>query len=268
VLHIATTHHISPRWIEIQTRHIRAHISVPYRTWASIQLIDPSYGAHFDRIIEQNGPLAGKLNHLAVEILEEASDDDLLMFLDGDAFPIADPMPVVMEGLQAAPLVAVRRAENAGDPQPHPCFCVSSVATWRELAGDWSDGYPWSDERGRRVTDVGANLLRRLELSGTPWVQLLRSNPRRLDPLAFAIYGGVIYHHGADAGELSRAQRERAPRPLGGAGLPLLGAAAARFDRARLRLWSRRAQRTCLLRSELLYAKIQQGGSDWLADVS
>ena len=259
---------MSPRWIEIQSRHIREHITVEHRTWASIQLIDSSYGAHFDRVIEQNGPLAGKLNHLAVEILEEAEAEDLLMFLDGDAFPIADPMPAVVRGLAQAPLVAVRRSENAGDPQPHPCFCVSSVGTWRRLAGDWSDGYPWSAGQGRAVTDVGANLLRRLELSGTPWVPLLRSNPRRLDPLAFAIYGDIVYHHGVDAGALSRAQRELAPRPLALGRLPLLGGGAARLEDRRLQLWSRRAQRRCLQRSERLYAKIAQGGADWLADVA
>ncbi len=267
MLHIATTHHMSPRWIEIQARHIREHVSVPHRTWASIQLIDAAYGSHFDRVVEQNGPLAGKLNHLAVEISQEAADEDLLMFLDGDAFPIADPMPAVVEGLARAPLVAVRRAENAGDPQPHPCFCVTSVGAWRRLAGDWSDGYPWGGGRSGRVTDVGANLLRRLELSGTAWVQLLRSNPRRLDPLACAISGDTVYHHGVDAGGLSRAQRELAPRPLALDRLPLLGAAAARLERERMKLWSRRVQRRCLQRSELLYAKIAQGGSDWLADV-
>ena len=37
------------------------------------------------------------------------------MFLDGDAFPVVDPMPAINEALQRAPLVAARRAENGGD---------------------------------------------------------------------------------------------------------------------------------------------------------
>src|ERR1700730_5514298 len=95
VLNIATVHHGSPRWIEIQTSHLREHISVPYRTWSSLEGIDSSYAIHFDRIVEQPGEHAGKLNHLAIEIAREAFYEDLLMFLDGDAFPIADPMGLV-----------------------------------------------------------------------------------------------------------------------------------------------------------------------------
>ena len=134
MLYIATVHYKSPRWIEIQTRYLRRHLSVAYQTWASIEGIDPSYSASFDRVLEQRGQHAGKLNHLAREICHVASDDDLIMFLDGDAFPIADPMPVIAESLEKAPLVAVRRAENANDPQPHPSFCVTTVGTWRQSA--------------------------------------------------------------------------------------------------------------------------------------
>ena len=72
------------------------------------------------------------------------------MFLDGDAFPIADPMPMIEEGLAQAPLVAVRRAENLDEPQPHPCFCVTTVGTWRSLPGDWSAGPTWPGPRAGR----------------------------------------------------------------------------------------------------------------------
>jgi hypothetical protein len=63
VLHIATVHYGSPRWIEIQTRALAEHLSVPYRTWASLELIDPSYAARFDRLIDQTGRHSDKLNH-------------------------------------------------------------------------------------------------------------------------------------------------------------------------------------------------------------
>src|SRR4029077_945340 len=99
--------------------------------------------------------------------------------------------------LAQAPLLAVRRRENAGDPQPHPCFCATTVGAWRNLAGDWSGGHTWVNDAGERVSDVGGNLLRKLELTGTPWVEVLRSNRKDLDPIFFGIYGGVVYHHGA-----------------------------------------------------------------------
>jgi hypothetical protein len=264
MLHVVTVHFASPRWIEIQTRHLREHISVPYTTWTSLERVDPVYGSHFDRVFEQRGRHPGKLNHLAMEIAHEAPAEDLLMFLDGDAFPIADPMGLIEDGLRRAPLIAVRRAENVNDPQPHPCFCVTTVGTWRELRGDWSGGYTWPGHRGKLVTDVGANLLRALQLSETPWVQVLRSNRVDLDPLFFGIYGDVIYHHGAGfrPGELSRAYLDRAPRPIRAGGL--LRPLTRRVNQRRRRMWERRTQRRYLAHSEQIYDSISQGGTDWL----
>ncbi len=269
MLHVVTVHFASPRWIEIQTRYLREHLKVPYRTWTSLEKIDPSCGEHFDRVFEQRGRHPGKLNHLALEISHEAPPEDLLMFLDGDAFPIADPMPLIEEGLSRAPLIAVRRAENVGDPQPHPCFCVTTVGTWRSLPGDWSGGYTWPGQKGRLVTDVGGNLLRALELTGTPWVQVLRSNRRDLDPLFFGVYGDVIYHHGAGfrPGELSRAYLDQAPDPISVPPLPLAGPLVRRLNRRRRSSWERRTQQAYLERSEELYARIQRGGSDWLSEL-
>src|SRR5437899_285933 len=99
MLHIATVHYGSPDWVEIQARHLRTYISTPYQTWASLQEIDPSYHKHFDHVIDQIGGHSDKLNHLAIEIRHRASGNDLLMFLDGDAFPVADPMPLIADGL-------------------------------------------------------------------------------------------------------------------------------------------------------------------------
>jgi len=242
---------------------------VPFETWTSLERIDPSYGSRFDHVFEQRGRHPGKLNHLALEISHQAPDGDLLMFLDGDAFPIADPMPLIEEGLAKAPLVAVRRAENVGDPQPHPCFCVTTVGTWRGLPGDWSGGYTWPGHRGKLVTDVGGNLLRALELSELEWVQVLRSNRVDLDPLFFGIYGDVIYHHGAGfrPGELSRAYLDEAPPPLQGGDSPLLGPVVKRLNARRRSAWERGVQRKYLQQSERIYEQISAGGRDWLDEL-
>jgi len=217
MLHIATAHHGSPRWIPIQARELRRHLSCPCRIWASLQGIDSSYGSFFDRVVDQWGGHAEKLNHLAIEIAAVAADDDLIMFLDGDAFPIADPAPLIATGLADASLLAVRRTENRGDPQPHPCFCVTEVGTWRRLPGDWSRGFVWHHPDGAPTSDVGANLMRQLELSGTSWTPISRSNEHDLHPLFFAIYGDVVYHHGAGfRAPISRVDGA----PLDAAGLP------------------------------------------------
>jgi len=268
VLYIVTVHYGSPRWIEIQTRYLREHISVPYQTWTSLERIDPSYSARFDRVFEQCGQHPGKLNHLALEVSHEAADDDLLMFLDGDAFPIADPMPLIEDGLAKAPLIAVRRAENVNQPQPHPCFCVTTVGTWRSLPGDWSGGPTWTGAGGGRVTDVGGSLLRNLELTETPWVQVLRSNRRNIDALYFAVYGDIVYHHGAGfrTGELSGAHSQTAPEPLPAPPAPWLRPLTRIVNRRRWRSWEGSIQRRHVDQSKQVFDKIQGGGSDWLSD--
>jgi len=93
---------------------------------------------------------------------------------------------------------------------------VTTVGAWRSLPGDWSLGPVWPARR-ELVSDVGATLMRALELSGTPWVPLLRTNGAKLHPLLFAVYGEIVYHHGAGFREkaLPRIDRERliAQRP-------------------------------------------------------
>lgn len=272
MLYVATVHHRSPRWIEIQTSHLREHISVPYQVWTSLEGIDRSYSVHFDRVIEQAGAHAGKLNHLALEIMHEAEDSDLLMFLDGDAFPIADPMPVIGEALARAPLLAVRRAEHLNDPQPHPCFCVTTVGMWRSLPGDWSIGYVWSPRPGSAGwSDVGANLLRQLQLTGTPWVELLRSNPTGLDPLYFAIYHDIVYHHGSSFRPATLSGEHHvsggAPRPLRVPRTPMLGRAVQLVNQRRWQSWERQTLKRRSELSKAVYEKIAAGGTGWLAEI-
>ncbi len=262
MLHIASAHIGSPRWLSLQRRQIAEHIRVPHLRWGSVALIDPSYAAGFDRAVEQKGPEPGKLNHLAFEICREGAEDDLLMFLAPDAFPIADPMPVIERALAEAPLVAVRRSENDGDPQPHPCFCVTTVGVWRRLAGDWNDGYPFSAPGLGRVSDMGANLLRRLELTSTPWVALERTNGTPLDPLHFAVYGGVVYFH--DASEIGRVHRLAAPRPLALGRVPGLRAMGGRVEARRLLAWERGLLRRGRRDSQEIFRGIEAGGSGWL----
>jgi|HubBroStandDraft_1064217.scaffolds.fasta_scaffold145304_2 hypothetical protein len=198
MLHIATVHWRNEDWIDIQLARLKRHISVPYRVYAFLNEIPEANRAKFHySSVEPIREHAVKLNILADAILSSADDGDLIMFLDGDAFPIADVMPLLAEKLAAHPLVAVQRLENNGDRQPHPCFCVTTAGFWKSIGGDWREGYTWADWAGRQVTDVGGNLLGILERGKIEWCPLLRSNRTNLHPLWFGIYGGVVYHHGA-----------------------------------------------------------------------
>lgn len=270
-VHVATVHYRSPRWIETQVEHLRRHVAEPLQIWGSIQGIDPHHARHFDRVIEHVGSVSHpeKLNHLALEISSEADDEDIVMFLDGDAFPIADLGALLAEGLGRAPLVAVRRTEHADEPHPHPCFCVTTVGFWRALPGDWSKGYTWLDADGTPASGVGANLLRALELSATPWVELHRSNGTAPHPALFAVYGGVIYHHGAAfrQGVLLRSDRQHGPANLPVPPVPGLAAAVRRLNRRRRRRWRRATEVANAQISEQMYERIVSRDPSWLGEL-
>lgn len=193
MIHVATAHHHADEWIEIQRRYLDRHMGEPFRVYGSLQGIDQSYEKFFDVVVPSKGEHAGKLNLMGHVILEQAAPDDLILFLDGDAFPVADVSATVRPLLDHNALVAVQRLENFGDSQPHPCFCVVPARTWRELPGDWSAAHPMREGR----TDVGCNLLWLLERRGLPWAPLLRSHAFADHSLLFAIYDDLVYHHGA-----------------------------------------------------------------------
>jgi hypothetical protein len=204
-------HWRSDFWIEPQLRQIGLFTTSPYRIYSFFTGLDIApYGSRFHHVDESSvSDHATKLNQLAETACAAAEGpDDLLVFLDSDAFPIAPWEAFVRQKLQSNVLVAVRREENLGDPQPHPCFCVTTVKFWKKKKGDWSKGYKWKNSAGTLVTDVGGNLLATLQAEGMPWHALLRSNAVNLHPLFFAIYGDLVYHHGAGSRKsLSRLDR-------------------------------------------------------------
>ncbi len=194
MFHVVTVHWRSADWIEPQLRFIRRYLPDDTRVYASLNGVEGDFGASFAYTADLPGTHPEKLNALAEVVGREARPDDHLVFLDGDAFPIA---PVTPEILQGMPLAAVRRDENLGDMQPHPCFAVTTVGFWQSIEGDWRAGYPWTNRLGYKTTDVGANLLGILRRRGIEWRPLLRTNRVDIDPLWFAIYGDVVYHQGA-----------------------------------------------------------------------
>ena len=239
MIHVITVHFQSDKWIDVQLAYLRRNITEPYRVVANLEDVPGGHEAKFDLVVEAKRHHSGKLNLLAAEVSSTAHPDDLLMFIDGDAFPISDPMPLVHKALEESTLVAVRRDENNGDRQPHPCFAVISVRDWDRLHGDWSPGYCWPDDRGRMVTDTGGNFLAALDRSEEPWTPILRSNRHNAHPLWFAIYGDVVYHHGAGFRDpMSRtildSQSSRWPA---GEKIPVVGGLVRKANKARFRHW-------------------------------
>ncbi len=193
VLHVATAHHHSSDWIELQRSYLERTISEPFTVYGSLEGVPEEFERYFDVVVPSMGDHAGKLNLMGHVISQRAAPGDLIMFLDGDAFPIVDPMPKVREALSEHALVAVQRLENHGDSQPHPCFCIVPVEVWRSLPGDWTSGHMFRPNR----TDVGGNLGWLIEAQGLSWSPLLRTHSLVDHDLLFAVYGGMVYHHGA-----------------------------------------------------------------------
>lgn len=265
MLHVATVHFKSSRWIPLQLSYLRRNINVPFETWTSLEGIDPAEGAAFDHVLDQKAPHPEKLNHLAIEICHGAAESDPLLFLDGDAFPIADIAPL-LAALDETPLIAVRRKENAGEPYPHPCFCLTTAGFWRSLPGDWSRGYVWHGTQGERFSDVGANLWRTLQLRGVSWRELRRTNPAAAHDIRFGVYGGIAYHHGSGFHPAERTARDdpglagvRAPE------VPVLGQVVRRLDR-QLRQRRRHRRDAVLEReSEHVFQRLVAGDIDALS---
>ncbi len=198
MIHIATVHFQTSKWIDVQLGRLARHIREPYRVYACLNAIpeQPAGGFYFRS--DKEGTHPGKLNHLAATIVSEAQSDDLLIFLDGDAFPISDGLiPFIRENIERHRLLAVRRDENNGDIQPHPSFCATTAGFWKQIGGDWEAGYCWKNAGGEEVTDSGGNLLKILQDLEIDWLPLLRTNTKNLHPVWFGVYAGRVYHHGA-----------------------------------------------------------------------
>lgn len=226
MIHIATVHWMSDRWIDIQLDYLRRNMDRPYKVYADLEGIDPRHADRFDVTTDFSAESAQgavahaqKLNLLANLIAERADPQDTLVFLDGDAFPVKPLGDFLEDRLSRYPLAAIRRDESLGDVQPHPSFCATTVGFWREIAGDWSRGpdWTWKNALGWTVEDVGGKLLWILNERGIDWSPLLRTNPASLHPLLFGVYENRIYHHGAGFRQVF----ERTDRHLAGKVPPL-----------------------------------------------
>jgi hypothetical protein len=237
MINVVTVHWRSTRWIEPQLRYLERNLGQPYRVFASLNGIeDEAIRARFHVALDLPGTHAEKLNELAGIVRLEAAPEEGLLFLDGDAFPVR-PCGQWLDRLVAShPLAAVRRDENLGDQQPHPCFCLTTVGFWSQIDGDWREGGTWVNAAGQTTTDVGGTLLHQLADRGIEWRPLLRTNTHNPDPLWFGVYDHRIYHHGAGfrtrtsrlSWEHEAEARQRETVPLRGSSLEGLAIRAVR----------------------------------------
>ncbi|MFT6809277.1 MAG: hypothetical protein ACJA01_002513 [Saprospiraceae bacterium] len=215
MIHIATVHWKADKWIDIQLKYFEEYILEDFQIYACLNYIESDHSKKFHYCnTEDIQEHAIKLNFLGSKILEKSNDpSDLLIFIDGDAFPITNIMEQLKDLLKQYPLVAVRRIVEDGDLQPHPSFCATTVGFWEEINGDWREGYTWKNKRNEITTDVGGNLFGELENNSIRWYQMDRSNKINLHPILYGVYNNMIYHHGAGFREpIFRSSKLSGPR--------------------------------------------------------
>lgn len=136
---------------------------------------------------------ATRLNLIAKHVVLNAQNDDILIFLDSDAFPVRSGWDlIVSKMLTKTPVVAIRRSENwdalseKNEDHPHCSFIATTKAFWEanKMAHDDSNKC------------CGWNIGEKLKQLGYRYTALERTNAVNLHPLMFGIYGDIIYHHG------------------------------------------------------------------------
>jgi len=217
MIHFCVVHWKNACWIRRQLRHIAAYTKGNYRILCLHTDLDGPIPEHDHLGFCEETQIrehAVKLDILGFEACRQAdSDDDILVFIDSDAFPVAPWEEACLSQLDRHGLVAVQRLESLGDSQPHPCFCVTTVGFWRGIGGTWASGHKWRRTNGTKISDVGGNLRKHLERADVNWKPLLRSNAHDPHPLWFGVYGDIVYHHGAGSrGRLSHFDRDRIAR--------------------------------------------------------
>jgi hypothetical protein len=139
---------------------------------------------------------ATKLNLLSEIICSRAKANDIIMLLDGDAFPCdfvdSDFLKIVDNNIFGA----IQQAECFDEPIPHPSFFIARVDSYLKHKFDWTPGPHWGTTQGE-FTDVGARIWEYAFKNNYFWYPLKRTNKHNIHPLWFGVYEDKIYHHGA-----------------------------------------------------------------------
>ena len=223
MIHIVTVHFGSLDWIPVQHAYIKANVS-QFKMWYFIDDVEfepwpfdfavrhkSQSEIRYDHIGKDH---AEKLDKMTNELLANEPDDDVVLFLDGDSFPIRPIDKLIDEALADNDFFAIVR-EEIDKPFPHPSFACCKLGFWRKHNLSW----------GICGEDTGNCLLEYFNTHNIKWKKVLRSHSlcsskeestnkawkahlkeypqharwrwyRNARPL-FGVYGGFVYHHGA-----------------------------------------------------------------------
>lgn len=194
MIHIATVHWGSSLFQEIQFKNIAKNIS-DFKIWTFLDRIKEKddkknrdmYHFHGESGIVNH---LSKLDMLSEMIFKEAKEDDVILFMDGDAWPIAPMDEVIKDCLSNYSAGAVVRSEN-NERHAHPSFCFAKASLWRDLDIKWRGGTIGKNQYN--VTYPVAVLRN----NNKEWQGFKRTGGLSDHGVFFSIYGEKIYHHGA-----------------------------------------------------------------------
>ena len=211
MIHIITVHHQVERWIKLQHTYLQKYAQ-ECKVWTYINGI-PHWKKHRPKFhfAQPSGKLElgpcnpssvgsrnhwAKLNKLTSLVIEDAEtdEDDILVWLDSDAFPVAPLRPFIDLKLAHSPFLAIQRPENGGDRIPHPSFACATIKFWKDHGLTWA-GALKTLHQGRH--DTGGKLLIYFLEHDVEWYRLRRTASLTEHPVWFTVYDNLIYHHGA-----------------------------------------------------------------------
>lgn len=202
MIYIATVHFQTNRWIWPQLKYLNKYLTQPHEIYACCNGVEPGLLKNYAKCFSTKFSSTGSTNHgenlnfLAQQILKVAKPQDILVFLDGDAFPISPAFETQLDiWMQHVPLAAMRR-DGISSLIPHPAFCVTTAGFWKQIQGDWLPA-SWVMLDGTVVLEPGTKVFKRLTTQKLKWHSVRRTNMLDLDKVYFGVYGNVVYHHGA-----------------------------------------------------------------------
>ena len=213
MIHILTCHVFDDSWIDLQLEHIKRHTNQEFKIYSIYDCVSKQeFDKHKNKwdyaeqlvegeiSLETGDPLNHpyKLHHL-VNVMAESADleNDWLVFIDGDAWPISDNwVEYTTQKAIEHTVCSIKRLENDGECRPTPIFFMCRPKFWIENNLTWyPEGCFYIGDSGRKVKDVGCKCLYQLKDLQIDWYPLLRSNKVDYHNLWFGIYDDVIYHH-------------------------------------------------------------------------
>ena len=197
MIKICTIHHKTDKFLNLQYNYLQKFTNSDFSMicgFDNINIPDTKSNVNYVDFTNQRQTHSQRLNHLFnVTNNGSSNDDDVLIFMDSDCFPIKSWVDYVVEKLKTNPIVAIQRSENFSAPlgcipevHPHPCFFATTFGFWRK------NNLSFDDQE-----TTGYSLLNFLSSNNLDFYKLLRSNTVNLHPLMFGIYDDLFYHHGA-----------------------------------------------------------------------